>query len=63
MKIAKIGNTGIAILIVVMAGLLGVLPMGLVFSLLLFAALIRGSVMLIDKAIDNGAQAKEIDRH
>ncbi|CAD6876594.1 hypothetical protein [Methylomonas fluvii] len=37
--------------------------MGLVFSLLLFAALIRGSVMLIDKAIDNGAQAKEIDRH
>ncbi|AMK75012.1 MULTISPECIES: hypothetical protein [Methylomonas] len=63
MKIAKIGNTGIAMLIVVIASLLGILPMGLVFSILLFAALMRGSVMLIEKAIDNAAQTKEVDRH
>ena len=63
MKIAKLGNTGIATLMVVMAGLLDIIPMGLAFSILLFAALMRGSLMLIEKAIDNGAQAKEIDRH
>jgi hypothetical protein len=63
MKIAKLGNTGIAMLIVVMAGLLDIIPMGLVFSILLFAALMRGSLMLIEKAIDTGAQAKEMDRH
>jgi uncharacterized membrane protein len=63
MKIAKIGNAGIAILLLVIAGLLGVLPLGLVVSVLVFAALMRGSVMLIEKAIDSAAHAKEIDRH
>ena len=63
MKIAKIGNAGIAILLLVIAGLLGVLPLGLVVSVLVFAALMRGSVMLIEKAIDSAAHAKEIDRN
>ncbi|OQW78047.1 MAG: hypothetical protein BVN35_04730 [Proteobacteria bacterium ST_bin11] len=63
MKIAKIGNAGIAILLLVIAGLLGVLPLGLVVSVLVFAALMRGSILLIEKAIDNAAHANEIDRH
>lgn len=63
MIIAKLGKTRAAVLAVLVVGLLGIVPMDLLISIVGFAMLMRGSVLLIDKAIDNGAQVNEIDRH
>jgi len=63
MKIAKLGAIGIGISVLAVAGLAGVIPMEFTLPLLLFAALMRGSLLLIEKAIDSAAQAEEADRH
>ncbi|BBL59068.1 hypothetical protein [Methylomonas koyamae] len=63
MKIANAGNFGLTIVALALAGLAGVLPIDFVVPAVLFASLVRGSVALIEKAIDGAGHAKELDRH
>ncbi|MDT4328809.1 hypothetical protein ACQE3E_09725 [Methylomonas sp. MED-D] len=51
MTIPKIGKPGPAIGLLASAGVLAGLPLEFVVSALLFAAVIRGSVYMIDRAI------------
>ncbi|WP_150047373.1 MULTISPECIES: hypothetical protein [Methylomonas] len=62
MKIAKLAAVGIGLSVFAVAGLAGIIPLEFAVPLLLFAALMRGSLLLIEKAIDSAAQAKEADR-
>lgn len=63
MKLPKFGNTIVTVALLASAGFLGMLPMEFVISALLFAALIRGSVNLIEKAINGTANVKEYDQN
>jgi len=63
MKLPKFGNAIITVALLALAGLLGLLPIEFMISALLFAALIRASVSLIDRAINGAASIKDIDQH
>ncbi|TPQ26894.1 hypothetical protein PL263_07385 [Methylomonas sp. EFPC3] len=63
MKIANTGSFGLTIAALATAGLAGILPIDFVVPAVLFALLVRGSVALIEKALNGADQPKELDRH
>jgi len=61
MNLLKNRNSGIIIVFLVLAGIIGLLPVEFLISALLFALVVRGGLYLINLAIASDPKTKELD--